>query len=391
MQTRFFMLLQGTAILLLAGFIIVISGSLTAAQGNNQPLPGPAVAPPPANHLAFVTFPDTGELQIAGRPEVATQARPLAANGRPRPNVPARTLFAQPDPALCQTDSTHAAPHGTALILQYNCKTTLFARLVEADGASSHITTFPQGYFLDWSPDGEWFLFRRLADEQVWLVPIVEHYQERPLNLPDGTYNAAFSPDGQQVVYAASRGLGLGSELGTLTLATDRRLVRQQFPQQVVAYPNWSPDGSQMVYILMADSNIPFTVGELWLADAVGQPVQRLDDIDAGRGYAPVWTPDGQHLVYVRRENPESRRANYDPLALHSNLYQVSIRTRQVTPLTHFEESLVYDAVWSPAGDQLAFTANDAVWVLEPGQSPLQVSPPGLARHPVWLSLDGGE
>ncbi|MBE7530066.1 MAG: hypothetical protein HS099_10080 [Ardenticatenaceae bacterium] len=56
-----------------------------------------------------------------------------------------------------------------------------------------------------------------------------------------------------------------------------------------------------------------------------------------------------------------------------------------VTPITQFEDSLVYDAVWSPDGP-LAFTADDAVWSWTPGETAVLISPPGIYRHPAWLS-----
>ena len=56
-------------------------------------------------------------------------------------------------------------------------------------------------------------------------------------------------------------------------------------------------------------------------------------------------------------------------------------------PLTHFDASLVYDMVWSPDGSQLAFTADDAVWTVTPGEDAIQVSPANTtARHPVWAA-----
>jgi Tol biopolymer transport system component len=137
----------------------------------------------------------------------------------------------------------------------------------------------------------------------------------------------------------------------------------------------------------MADSNKPYTVGELWLADAAGQPLTLLGEADAGHGYPPVWSPDGLSLAVIRRENPDSQAATYQPRALHSNIYRVALATGLEEQLTFFEETLVYDALWSPDGGRLAFTADDAVWLMQPGNSAVQVSPPGLARHPAWLSL----
>ncbi|MCA9999897.1 MAG: PD40 domain-containing protein, partial [Anaerolineales bacterium] len=105
-----------------------------------------------------------------------------------------------------------------------------------------------------------------------------------------------------------------------------------------------------------------------------------------GHGYPPAWSPDGQTIAYVKRENPQSQQANHDATALHSNIYHISPTTQRITQLTHFAESLVYDIAWSPDG-RLAFTANDAVWVLEAlDKQPKQVAVNQISRHPVWIN-----
>lgn len=319
--------------------------------------------------------------------ETSTLTHPLDSDHHTlQPATAARTLVSQPEPTACEADNLHASPNGAYLIQQYNCHDNLIAQLISTTTATSTPTSISRSYFLDWSPDGRWFLLRdvdQLEANQLLLVA-ADGSARQSLTLPFGTYGATFTPDGTALVYTASRGLGFGSEIGRYDLATGALTQQRTFPQQTVAYPRWSPDGQQMAYILMPDSNIPFTVGDLWLADATGKPVTRLDEVDAGHGYPPVWSPDGQTIAYVKRENPNSQQANHDAAALHSNLYHISPTTQRITQLTHFAESLVYDIAWAPDG-RLAFTANDAVWVVEPGQTPLRVTTAGIGRHPVWL------
>lgn len=317
---------------------------------------------------------------------MTTYARPLTITN----NLLAITgadapLLSQPDPAMCTTDELHTAPNGEFLLWQVNCEADLFVRLLRRGQMASTAVTIPRSYFLDWSPDGGWFLLRQIDEDVVYLAA-ADGGQQLPLDLPSGAYGGAFSRDGQTVLYAASRGLNFGSELGALNLATGARVTWQQFPDQIVAYPRWSPDGSRLVYILMPDSNIPYTTGELWLADpANGAPLTLLDTVDAGHGYPPAWSPDGGSIAYVRRENPDSVRANHLPGALRSNLYQVDMAAQAITQLTHFPDSLVYDIAWSPDGSQLAFTAADAIWLLTPGQPPTQFTTNTTTRHPAWL------
>ncbi len=367
-------------------FLVVGLSTLFARHttGQSMPLPGPAAPPETPTHLLWVNFPQKN----GGGGEVATLYYPLSAERQPLTGNPT-LVFSQPDPPRCQTDAAHAAPNGRAFLLQYNCEDTLFARLfqLEPEAATPAVRVLPQGYFLHWAPDGQWLLFRDVETDQVWLVSLGGDRQHL-LDLPPRTYSAIFAPDGQKVLYATSVGLGFGSEIGLLNLADSALTPWQQFPDQIAAHPAWSPDGRQLAYVLMPDTNIPFVVGELWLADATtGAPLTQLAQVDAGHGYAPVWAPDGRGIVYVRRENPQDIRANLDPLALHSNLYRVEVDSGEITPITQFPDSLVYDAVWSPDGHSLAFTADDAVWLWQPGGLPASVSPGGAYRHPAWLAL----
>lgn len=317
--------------------------------------------------------------------QVNLLAHPLTTSGSFSPSLTPISFFSQPDPAACITDSLIASPNGRYVAVQYNCEADIFVRVFDWHNPGVEPAISVRGYFMDWSPDGNWFLFRQTDEQQVWLVA-TDGSTQTLLNLPPGTYETTFKPDGQRILFATSEGLGRGSQLGVLDLLDNSQVIQQTFPMQTVASPRWSPDGTQLVYILMDDSNIPYTVGELWLANGKGQPITFLDEADAGHGYPPVWVPGGGAITYIKRENPDSPRATYFAESLHSNIYQVDINTGMVISLTQFSETLVYDVVWSLDGQQLAFTAGDAVWLRQPGQSPVQISQPGLiTRHPVWL------
>lgn len=301
-------------------------------------------------------------------------------------NAASQWLNLQTDPSHCTTGNLYASPNGRYLLQQYNCQDTTWAQMLTLNQPEQAPSLLPTGYFLNWAPSGEWFLYRQTEENEILLIEAANVSHQISLNLPADAYTAIFASDGQQIIYAASAGLKLGSEMGLINLATGQYVYQHTFPEQIVIFPRLSPNGKYLAYILMPDSNIPFTSGNLWLADADGGiPDTLLTTVDAGHGFAPAWSPDSSSLVYVRRENLDNTLADQEADALHSNLYQVDITTGTTTPLTFFANSQVHAAVWSPDGQTVAFTANDAVWQLTPGQSPIQVSQDTVARHPAWL------
>jgi Tol biopolymer transport system component len=224
---------------------------------------------------------------------VTLAAYPLDQNQQLNTSAP-QTLGSQPARAMCEADQLTASPNGKYLLIQYNCEAALFAILQNLETGVE--TSLARGYFLDWSPDGEWLLFRQTDNDEIWLIhaanlsPDSFHASRgmtapdaprRIPNLPPGTYNATFHPSGQQLITAASKGLGFGSELGTYDLVSQSYTLWQTFPDQIAAFPRWSPDGAQLAFT--ADD----AIWQLQMKPSPGQPPTQLTQSITARH--PAW------------------------------------------------------------------------------------------------------
>lgn len=214
------------------------------------------------------------------------------------------------------------------------------------------------------------------------------------MDVPPFTYDVALSPDGKRVLYALSRGLGFGSEVWIMDRNGHNREQIIHDPANIIAYPRWSPTGEAMAYIRMEDSNIPFTVGELVLADGNGRGERVIAAVDAGHGYPPAWSPDGREVAFVVRENPESAAADIAASYLESNLYLADVASRSVRAVTRFEGALTEAPAWSPDGAWLAFSTDAGgvadVWLVEVASGEVQqITRSANACCPVWVA--GGE
>lgn len=141
----------------------------------------------------------------------------------------------------------------------------------------------------------------------------------------------------------------------------------------------------------MPDSNVPFTVGELVLADGNGCNARVVALADAGHGYPPVWSPDGRQVAFVMRENAEDRAADIAAPYLESNIYLADVATGDMRAVTRFEGALTDGPAWSPDGAWLAFSTEAGgmadVWLVKvAGGEMHQATQNADARCPVWVA-----
>lgn len=175
--------------------------------------------------------------------------------------------------------------------------------------------------------------------------------------------DAAASPDGSRIVYATSKGLGLGSD--TWMMNRDGSHITHLFTlpggaRSIAGMFAWSPDGSQIAYERLSDSPTPFLPAGLWLMDTSGMQQRYLADTDGGHGFALSWSPDSRRIAYVLRTNVGDRAANFSAQALQSAIAVVDTGTGHwwmVASQAQTGKQISSNAVWTAGGTKLTFTA----------------------------------
>ena len=320
--------------------------------------------------LFFVSGPQLSIQRVAASEprRLAEQAASAAADG------------IQIDAAKCNIFGLHASPNDRWIAVDVGCETRSHTLLLEAATGQTRPAEpepWQESFFLNWAPDGDSFLLRvdPIGDDVILLVNARNGRFER-MDVPPFTYDVAFSPDGKRVLYAVSRGLGFGSELWMMDRNGRNREQIVHDPAHVIAYPRWSPTGDGIAYVHMPDSNVPFTVGELVLADGNGRSGRVVALADAGHGYPPVWSPDGRQVAFVVRENPEESAADIAAPYLVSNIYLADTVSGNVRAVTRFETALTDGPAWSPDGAWLAFSTDIGgvadVWLVEVASGEMQ-------------------
>ena len=265
-------------------------------------------------------------------------------------------------PMYCMLFNLFPAPVGEFLAIELSCpngQTILFLDVVTA--AVTQPITETDSHFLAWMPDGKaaYLKVDSLGDPRVLHVTIDGSQDTIPIS--DFTYDLAPSNNKGEFIFAFSSGLGQGSELWLAK--QDGRVIQQLYADSFhyISFAHWSPDGRQIAFIKIPDTQTPFTVGELWVIPSTsaqgrgGSGARNLADADAGHGYAANWSPDGKQIAFVVRENPQDERADQAGEALISNIYTVELQSGALRQVTHLEQGRAETPFWSPDGNTLAF------------------------------------
>ena len=204
------------------------------------------------------------------------------------------------------------------------------------------------GNFLHWLPSGDRFLYRPMFpmgpdapmdgnngwNPGLWIVNAATgSHVNIDIHLPSAfLVDAAPSPDGTQIVYSTSQGLGLGSD--TWLMKSDGSEQTHLFhlkggAQSIAGLFAWSPDGSKIAYERISDSPVPFLPAGLWVMNRVGGGQRLLAQADGGHGYAPLWSPDGRRIAFVERTNLADRQADTSMQALQCGIAVVDVASGQ--------------------------------------------------------------
>lgn len=161
------------------------------------------------------------------------------------------------------------SPDGRTMALSYHVGETTYAGVVDITGGAQNTTALfsgDPGDILTWSPDGRWLL---------------------------------------------------SNNEGSLYLYSAQDWSRYEVPvPQLVAQPEWSPDGDRIVVVLPAadgfNSDIAFRQGSLAYLRVVGdgeidpEPVILVESDGITNNYFPTFSPDGEWIAFTRTYDDSS-------------------------------------------------------------------------------------
>lgn len=186
--------------------------------------------------------------------------------------------------------------------------------LMNADGTGKRQLTRREAdeYQPAFSPDGSRIAFTSFADgttgTEIRLIGVDGSGETTLLAPPSGVFlsysDAAFSPDGTKLAFTRSGG-GTGTDIWVLDLATG---VQTQLTSSIALEtdPDWSPDGSRIVYAALAPG--PAAGTDIWVIGADGAGNLQLtshpfDDAE------PVFSPDGTQIAFTHRHHQDDPEA----------------------------------------------------------------------------------
>jgi eukaryotic-like serine/threonine-protein kinase len=180
-----------------------------------------------------------------------------------------------------------------------------------------------------------------------------------------------FSPDGSKVVFASNRDGRTEIYVMNRDGSDIRRLTFNTADDDC---PEWSPDGRRIAFQSKRDGQM-----EIYVMEADGSNQINLTN-DPAEDLRPSWSPDGASLAYTR--NRLDAPADFD-------IYTMRADGSSKTRLTD-APAMDVDPAWSPDGTRIAFSSeregNYEIYVMKPDGTEVRnlTNHPGNEVKPAW-------
>ena len=199
---------------------------------------------------------------------------------------------------------------------------------------------------LKWNPIGEQIALIRMTDTTTRTVLDVVNVADGQLVISADEFKIdsyAWSPDGQQIAIIGTRGeLRSQPSLYLIDVTSGEEQYILDLPAtQCIGDLAWSPTDEMLVWPMAQDSN-----WELVMFNFVDEQLRQITTSEAAEG-SPVWSPDGQQLAYTAASQ------NGSSVTQEICILRVSNDEREC--LTEHLEGYKLSPAWSPDGEQIGF------------------------------------
>ncbi|MEZ4672007.1 MAG: SUMF1/EgtB/PvdO family nonheme iron enzyme [Anaerolineae bacterium] len=160
--------------------------------------------------------------------------------------------------------------------------------------------------------------------DEYWLAPLLaSSSNERSTVIPLIAFRT--NRDGNWEIYTMTND---GRDLHNLTNSPTNE-----------QYPDWSPDGKQIVFVSDRDGD-----DDVYVMNADGTGIRNISN-NTQKDAVPVWSPDGTRIAYV-----SARSGNWE-------IYVVDVDGENLHNITN-NPAEDFTPAWSPDGSQIAFHSN---------------------------------
>jgi len=256
-----------------------------------------------------------------------------------------------------------------------------------ADGTDVQRLAEPTGGVLDaaWSPDGERIVYRDSnrgfnVDDEIYAVDADGTGATNLTDDPANDWGPDWSPDGRTIVFNSDReGLPMGGYL----MNPDGSDVRRIPIDVWIEYPAWSPDGERIAFMSARGTEY-----DIWAVDVDGSDLVQLTDSPGQDGW-PAWSPDGERIAFSsvrddcgRSDAPDCRSTNTREDDPHRDIWIVDADGGEATRVTAEFGQFV---AWSPDGEHLLVWGTSLYVVRPDGTGRTRIPGIRTAAFPDWI------